>query len=84
MKRYNTHLEKFETLKVQLDDALIERELKSQKAEAMKSFVKEIKHKQSFIQEFEPILWNTMVHEAVVYKDNKIKFKFKNGREIII
>ena len=84
MKRYNTHLEKFETLKVQLDDALIERELKSQKAEAMKSFVKEIKHKQSFIQEFEPILWNTMVNEAVVNKDNKIKFKFKNGREIII
>ncbi|MDG0889190.1 recombinase family protein [Paracholeplasma manati] len=84
MKRYNSHVEKFQTLKDQLDEALIEREMKIQKAEAMKSFVKEIKNKQELIQAFDPVLWNTMLNEAVVNKDNTIMFKFKNERVITI
>jgi len=84
MKRYNGHLEKFQTLKEQLDEALIQRELKCQKAEAMKSFVKEIQDKQEFIETFDPVLWNTMLNEAVVNKDNTVMFKFKNERIITI
>ena len=84
MKRYNGHLEKFQTLKEQLDEALIQRELKCQKAEAMKSFVKEIEDKQEFIETFDPVLWNTMLNEAVVNKDNTVMFKFKNERVITI
>jgi predicted nuclease with TOPRIM domain len=84
MKRYNSHLEKFQTLKDQLDEALIEREMKSQKAEAMKSFVKEIEDKQEFIETFDSVLWNTMLNEAVVNKDNTVMFKFKNERVITI
>lgn len=84
IKRYNGHLEKFQTLKEQLDEALIEREMRIQKAEAMKSFVKEIDDKQDFIQAFDPVLWNTMLNEAVVNKDNTVKFRFKNERVITI
>jgi len=84
MKRYNGHLEKFQTLKEQLDEALIQRELKCQKAEAMKSFVKEIEDKQEFIETFDPVLWNTMLNEAIVNKNSTVNFKFKNGREITI
>ena len=84
MKRYNAHLEKFQTLKEQLDETLIERELKNQKAEAMKSFVKEIEDKQDFIEVFDSVLWNTMLNEAVVNKNSTVSFKFKNGQEITI
>lgn len=84
MKRYNAHLETFQTLKEQLDETLIEREMKNQKAEAMKSFVKEIEDKQDFIEVFDPVLWNTMLNEAVVNKNGAVSFKFKNGREITI
>ena len=84
MRRYNAHLEKFQTLKEQLDEELIQRELKCQKAEAMKSFVKEIEDKQDYIETFDPVLWNTMLNEAVVNKNSTICFKFKNGREITI
>ena len=84
MRRYNAHLEKFQTLKEQLDEELIQRELKCQKAEAMKSFVMEIEDKQDYIETFDPVLWNTMLNEAVVNKNSTICFKFKNGREITI
>ena len=84
VERYNGHLEKYQTLKKQLDEVLNDREMRIQKAEAMKSFVREIEDKQDFIQAFDPVLWSTMLNEVVVNKDNTVKFRFKTEREITI
>ena len=52
-----------------------------EKADSMICFIKEIQDEPSVITKFDPVIWNTMLEQAVVNKDSSITFKFKNGVE---
>ena len=40
-------------------------------------FIKEIQDEPSVITKFDPVIWNTMLEQAVVNKGSSITFKFK-------
>ena len=81
-RRYNQLIERFEKAKGKLEAAVSTKASKQEKAQAMSSFLNEIKLRPEVITEFDLDIWNLILDEAIVHKDKSITFKFRNGTEI--
>ena len=79
--KYNEYSERFSKAKGRLEKATSEKLCMKEKADSMICFIKEIQDEPSVITKFDPVIWNTMLEQAVVNKDSSITFKFKNGVE---
>lgn len=82
--RYNSLNEKYNLTKGKIEEALIKRNEMQQSADSLKSFLKELADKPSFIETYDSILWNSMLDEAIVNEDGTIQFKFKGGKELTL
>ena len=79
--KYNEYSERFSKAKGRLEKSTSEKLCMKEKADSMICFIKEIQDEPSVITKFDPVIWNTMLEQAVVNKDSSITFKFKNGVE---
>ena len=75
INRYQTEIDKLKKLEE-------EKKLLIQKDKEISAFIRNLKKHKKFLEEWDDSTWNVMVDNAIIHKDKKITFKFKNGAEI--
>lgn len=80
--KYNSLVNRFESIRNKQEELIKKKEEKINKANAMNAFIFEIENKPNLIASFDINLWNCLIEEAIVHKDKTITFKFRNGLEI--
>ena len=82
-KRYNSLVEKYESIKTQIEEKeqLISDNIA--KSRIFDVFIKELKKQQGLVTEFDENLWCSLVESMTVYSKEKIVVRFKNGTEIV-
>jgi hypothetical protein len=50
--------------------------------EMMDAFIAELQRQDGLITDFDERLWYSLVDYATIYKENDVRFTFKNGAEI--
>ena len=81
-RRYNELVEKYDSIKVQVDElntAIADK--KARKAE-IELFVKNLKAQDRAVIEFDEGLWISMVDSVMVYAKDDIRVEFKNGSKV--
>lgn len=81
-KKYNNYTMRFEKAKAEYDKlqkTISERKIK---AEAVSKFMFEISELIMLPMEFNEKLWDAVIGTVTVYHDDRVIFKFKNGKEI--
>ncbi|GEM_PF-65009 len=74
--RYNAEHTKVEELKAA-------KEARQKRAEILSAFMFEIHERESLIEKFDKKLWLATIDTVTVLKDGRLKFNFKNGKEVI-
>ena len=82
-KRYNSLVEKYESIKTQIEEKeqLISDNIA--KSRTFDMFIKELKKQEELVTEFDENLWGSLLETMTVYSKDKIVVRFKNGTEII-
>jgi site-specific DNA recombinase len=83
-KRYNELVGKYEKVKGKVEKLTAEKVAKLSKLEILQAFIKKIETEKDVIDEFSLDLWNVVLDAAVVNNEEKITFKFKNGKEVTL
>ena len=80
--KYTAYTNRFEKAKAEYDKlqkSISERKLK---AESVSGFMFEISEPAMLPIEFNEKLWDAVIDSVTVYHDDRVIFKFKNGKEI--
>ena len=82
-KRYNSLVEKYESIKTQIEEKeqLISDNIA--KSRTFDMFIKELKKQEELVTEFDENLWGSLLETMTVYSKEKIVEKNKNGTEIV-
>lgn len=81
-KKYDNYMKRFEKAKAEYDKlqkSISERKLK---AESVSGFMFEVSELPMLPMEFNENLWDAVIDTVTVYHDDRVIFKFKNGKEI--
>lgn len=84
LERYNSLNEKYNDAKFKLEKVMKEKEAATSKADGLRGFIMMLEDKPMMIEDYDSILWNVMLDEAVVNKDKTITFRFKGGKEVVM
>lgn len=74
-KRYNAALEQYNALEAEKDK-------RNRKSKELKAFIALLQQQPLTVTEWNERLWITLLHTATVYRDGRIVFRFKSGKEI--
>lgn len=78
-QRYNELVEKYDSIKAQVDElTTIIADKKARKAE-MELFMKNLKKQDKAVTEFDERVWISMVESMTVYAKDDVRVEFKNG-----
>ena len=80
--KYTAYTNRFEKAKAEYDKlqkTISERKLK---AESVSGFMFEVSELPMLPMEFNEKLWDAVIDTVTVYNDDRVVFKFKNGKEI--
>ena len=80
--RYNSYVDRYETLKSRYDALAAELEKKREKAKAIDRFIQIVKTREDLLTEFDPHFWLTTVENVKIMNDGKMLFRFYDGTEI--
>ena len=87
-KAYNAYYDGLVRRYTELQEKLagVEAQIAARKAKesSLRSFLREIKDKQEPIQNFEPVLWHSMINRVTIDKEKKYRFTFRNGTDIVV
>lgn len=75
-ERYKAALEHYTTLEA-------ERDKRIRKSKELSTFIAMLKKQSLVVMEWDERLWITLLDTATVYRDGRIVFRFKSGREIV-
>lgn len=81
-KKYNGLLARYEKATARLSDVTTEKERKQNQDRELRLFVEALKKQPLVLEEWDERLWISIVDQAAVFRDGRIAFKFKSGREI--
>ena len=81
-KKYNGLLTRYEKATARLADVTAEKERKQNQDRELRLFIEELMKQPLVLQEWDERLWIAMIDRATVFRDGRITFRFKNGREI--
>jgi DNA invertase Pin-like site-specific DNA recombinase len=81
-KRYNELAERYENVKMRIEDINEKQLERGTKKESILVFIKELEQKEGVITEFDEKLWKVTVEKVVVNFEEKTTFIFKDGMEI--
>lgn len=81
-KKYNGLLARYEKATARLSDVTTEKERNQNQDRELRLFVEALKKQPLVLEEWDERLWISIVDQATVFRDGRIAFKFKSGREI--
>ena len=81
-KKYNGLLARYEKATARLSDVTTEKERNQNQDRELRLFVEALKKQPLVLEEWDERLWISIVDQAAVFRDGRIAFKFKSGREI--
>ena len=81
-KKYNGLLARYEKATARLAEVTAEKERKLNQDRELRLFIEELKKQPLVLEEWDERLWIAMIDKATVFRDGRITFRFKNGREI--
>lgn len=81
-KKYNGLLARYEKATARLAEVTAEKERKHDQERELRLFIGALKRQPLVLEEWNERLWVALVERATVFRDGRIVFKFKNGREI--
>jgi len=81
-KKYNGLLARYEKATARLAEVTAEKERKHDQNRELRLFIEALKIQPLVLEEWDERLWIAIVDLATVFRDGKIVFKFKSGREI--
>lgn len=81
-KRYKKLSDRYEKAKSKNEELTLQIAETQRKIREIDRFSKELKKADSVIEEFDIVLWQTLLLEVTIYSENDIRYSFKNGEEI--
>ncbi|MFA5433907.1 MAG: recombinase family protein, partial [Candidatus Paceibacterota bacterium] len=81
-KKYNGLLARYEKATARLTVVVAEKEHKHDQDRELRLFIEELKKQPLVLEEWDGRLWIAILDRATVFRDGRIAFKFKSGREI--
>jgi hypothetical protein len=81
-ERYKALVERYESIKRELEEIDEKRLERSAKHESIMVFIKELEQRTGLITEFDESLWKGTIEKVVVNTDDKITFVVKDGMEL--
>ena len=81
-KKYNGLLARYEKATARLAEVTAEKERKHDQNRELRLFIETLKKQPLVLEEWNERLWIAILDRATVFRDGRIAFKFKNGREI--
>ncbi len=81
-KKYNGLLARYEKATARLTEVTEEKERKHDQNRELRHFIEALKKQPLVLEEWEERLWIAILDRATVFRDGRIAFKFKSGREI--
>lgn len=81
-KKYNALLARYEKATARLAEVTAEKERKHDQDHELRLFIETLKKQPLVLEEWDERLWIAILDRATVFRNGKIVFKFKNGREI--
>lgn len=81
-KRYNVLVERYESIKKSIVDIEEKRFERLVRREKIEEFIKVLKNTDELLDDFDEELWNVVLEEVKVIRENKVTFVFRDGMEI--
>lgn len=81
-QKYDELNNEYQKFVKELDGLISQKQAKLGKAKAIKMFIENLKTQPTVLNEFDDVIWNTMVDTAIVNIDGSITFTFYGGKEI--
>ena len=81
-KKYNGLLARHEKATARLAEVTAEKGQKHDQDRELRLFIEALKKKPLVLEEWDERLWIAILDRATVFRDGRIAFKFKSGREI--
>ena len=81
-ERYDGLIARFDTAKAHFEEVTGLISERKARGEMMDAFIAELQKQDGLISEFDERLWYSLVDYATVYRENDVRFTFKNGAEI--
>jgi len=81
-KKYNGLLARYEKATARLAEVSAEKERKRDQDRELRLFIEALKKQPLVLEEWDERLWIAILDRATVFRDGRIAFKFKSGREI--
>ncbi|NLI08756.1 MAG: recombinase family protein [Thermotogaceae bacterium] len=81
-KKYNGLLARYEKATARLADVTAEKERKHDQDRDLWLFIEALKKQPLVLEEWDERLWIAILDRATIYRDGRIAFRFKSGREI--
>ena len=83
-KRYQRLKHRYETAQKRLKECNSKKEDKIRRDCELRIFIEELKKAPLVTEEWDSELWNCLLDKAIIFRDNHITFRFRNGTEITI
>lgn len=80
-KKYETLVEEYELTKAEHQKLELDISSRLSKMETLNVFINTIKKQDTILEEFDEIMWGSLIESVIVNKDDLI-FKFRDGTEI--
>ena len=81
--RYNGYFERYEALKAEYDELVIQKEKLNTERRKMEQFIANLVKNDNLLSDFDDWLWLTIVDKVVVQKDGGLLFRFYNGMKML-
>ena len=83
-KRYQRLKHRYETAQKRLKECNSKKEDNIRRDCELRIFIEELKKAPLVTEEWDSELWNCLLDKAIIFRDNHITFRFRNGTEITI
>lgn len=81
-KEYEKLVNEYELTKAEHQKLELDISSKLAKSETLSLFINTIKKQEKLLTEFDGVMWGSLLESVVVYKEDDVRFKFRDGTEI--
>ena len=81
-KRYDSLAQRFEVVKVNLETVSEKIRDKVSRRKTLETFLADLKKQDGLIDDFDPLLWHSLIDYVTVYSNDDARFTFKDSTEI--
>lgn len=81
-KEYEKLINEYEMTKAEHEKLELEISNKLSRTEMLNLFINTIKQQETLLTTFDELMWGSLLERVVVYKEDDVRFKFRDGTEI--